>query len=102
MRINLPKTKQIKIIEKRMRVYHGYAFPAKLRIEIRSNQSPIEYLGTLVHELLHIAFPDMSETKIDAIARMITYHLWRQGYRRKGKSQRHRYSRKRTPVDEES
>jgi hypothetical protein len=96
MRINLPKTKQIKIIEKRMRVYHGYAFPAKLRIEIRSNQSPIEYLGTLVHELLHIAFPDMSETKIDAIARMITYHLWRQGYRRKGKSQRHRHARKRT------
>ena len=39
-----------------------------------------------MHELLHIAFPDMSETKIDAIARMITYHLWRQGYRRKGKA----------------
>jgi hypothetical protein len=96
MRINIPKTRKIRIIEKRMRVYHGYAFPNKLRIEIRTNQTPVEYLGTLVHELLHIAFPDMSETKIDAIARMITFHLWKQGYRRKGKTQRHRNSRKRT------
>jgi hypothetical protein len=24
----------------------------------------------------------MSESKIDALARVITYHLWRQGYRR--------------------
>lgn len=101
MRINLPRTKDIKIIEKRMRIYHGYAFPAKLRIEIRSNQSPIEYLGTLVHELLHIAFPDMGETKVDAIARMLTYHLWRQGYRRRGQSQRHRSARHRRPASDD-
>lgn len=97
MRINIPKTKKIRIIEKKMRVYHGYAFPNKLRIEIRTNQTQVEYLGTLVHELLHIAFPDMSESKIDAIARMITFHLWKQGYRRKSKTQRHRNSRKREP-----
>lgn len=82
MKINIPKTKKIRIIEKRMRVYHGYAFPKKLRIEIRSNQTPVEYLGTLVHELLHICFPDMGETQVDSVARVITYHLWRQGYRR--------------------
>jgi hypothetical protein len=82
VRINVPKARQINIIERPMRIYHGYAFPTKNRIEIRSNQTPVEYLGTLVHELLHLCFPDMSESKIDALARVITYHLWRQGYRR--------------------
>jgi hypothetical protein len=95
MKHQLPKTKQIRIVEKPMRIYHGYAWPSKQLIEIRSNQTPVEYLGTLVHELLHLCFPDMGETKVDAIARTITYHLWRQGYRRQGKHQRGRNARRR-------
>jgi hypothetical protein len=88
VRINVPKAKQIQIVERRMRVYHGYAFPRQLRVEIRSNQTPVEYLGTLVHELMHLCFPDLCESKIDGIARVITYHLWRQGYRRQPGRQR--------------
>lgn len=95
MKHQLPKTKDIQIIERPMRVYHGYAFPRANRIEIRTNQTPVEYLGTLVHELLHICFPEMSESKVDAIARTITYHLWRQGYRRQHKHQRGRNARRR-------
>ena len=93
----MPKTTSVQIVEKPMRVYHGYAFPRAGRIEIRTNQTPVEYLGTLVHELLHMAFPDWSEPQIDAVARFLSYHLWRQGYRRKGKSERHRNARKRIP-----
>lgn len=100
MRVNTGKTKQIRIIEKRMRTYHGYAFPEKLRIEIRTNQTPVEFLGTLVHELMHICFPDLSESKVDGVSRTITYHLWKMGYRRRGSNQRHKNSRKRSdPVD---
>lgn len=88
MKINVPKARQIRIVERPMRVYHGYAFPTKMRIEIRSNQSPVEYLGTLVHELMHLCFPDLCESKVDQISRVITYQLWRQGYRRQPGRQR--------------
>ena len=93
----MPKTTSVKIIERPMRVYRGYAFPKSGRIEITTNQTPVEYLGTLVHELLHMAFPDWSEPQVDAVARFLSYHLWRQGYRRQGKHQRGRNSRRRVP-----
>lgn len=96
----MPKARSVEIIERPMRIYHGYAFPRVGRIELRTNQTPVEYLGTLIHELLHLAFPDWSEPQIDAVARFLTYHVWRQGYRRQGKSQRHRNSRKRIPKTE--
>ena len=51
-------------------------------IAIDPRQPPREYLDTLVHESLHIAFPKMSEREIISASRTISGTLWRQNYRK--------------------
>lgn len=53
-------------------------------IEIDPRLSPRDYLGTLVHEALHRAYPEMDEDEEDVIygESVITEVLWRMNYRR--------------------
>ena len=51
-------------------------------IEIDDRQSPREWLSTLVHEALHVAFPGMDERAVGAAERRIADILWRAGVRR--------------------
>lgn len=76
------KLKKIKVQERKLRNYLGYAYPSKNLIELDPDQKPRQYLDTLIHEILHIMYPDDSETKISRNASTITHHIWKKGYRR--------------------
>lgn len=51
-------------------------------IELDPRQKPKEYLNTLIHELIHLAFPDMPETKVRKGANLVAHHVWKQKYRK--------------------
>lgn len=51
-------------------------------IEIDPRQTPQDFLDTLVHEILHHQFPDLSEDAVLRVAPVIARTLWAQGYRR--------------------
>jgi len=76
------KLKKIKVQERRLNKYLGYAYPEHNLVEITPNQRPRQYLDTLIHELLHVMYPEDSETKISRNASTITHHIWKKGYRR--------------------
>jgi Zn-dependent peptidase ImmA (M78 family) len=73
--------KKIKIVEKNIRAY-GYAYPDFNLIEISPNQTDKQYMDTLIHELLHLLYPEDSESKVSKNAATIRYHLWQKGFRR--------------------
>lgn len=51
-------------------------------IEVDPRLKPYDFLGTVVHELIHSADLRLSETTVDRLARRVTAGLWRCGYRR--------------------
>lgn len=51
-------------------------------IEIDPRQTPKGYLGTLVHEALHEAYPDLEEDDVLRGDAILTEALWRMNYRR--------------------
>jgi hypothetical protein len=77
--------KDIKLVERNLRYYWGYAYPTVRRIEISTNLTDKQYMDTLIHEILHVLYPKDSETKISKNASTIRYYLWKQGYRRNNK-----------------
>jgi hypothetical protein len=60
----------------------GQAFPEDGLIEIDPRLEPRQWLSTLVHEALHIAFPEADERSVARAERIITRILWRAGTRR--------------------
>lgn len=60
----------------------GQAFPEDGLIEIDPRLKPRQWLSTLVHEAVHIAFPDADERSVARAERIITRILWRAGIRR--------------------
>lgn len=51
-------------------------------IHVDPRQRPKYYMGTLIHEKLHLLFPDLSEKKILALERELRDLLWTNGYRK--------------------
>lgn len=76
------KITKIKITERKLRRYFGYAYPYLNKIELKVGMRDKTYLGTLVHEILHILYPEDSETKISQYAATLTHYIWKKGYRR--------------------
>jgi hypothetical protein len=74
--------KDIKLVERNLRYYWGYAYPTVRRIEISTNLTDKQYMDTLIHEILHVLYPKDSESKISKNASTIRYYLWKQGFRR--------------------
>lgn len=60
----------------------GQAFPEDGLIEIDPRLKPRQWLSTLVHEAVHMAFPDAEERSVARAERVITRILWRAGIRR--------------------
>ncbi len=76
-----------KVVEKKLGRYKAYAIiPAPLtrksRIEIDPRQKPKSYLNSLIHEKLHLIFPDWSESKVNKTASQLTNFLWENNYRK--------------------
>jgi len=74
---------QTKIIEKK--IPHpdklGLCFPSGL-IQIDPRQLEDDFLTTVVHELLHREFPDLSEDAVERVGVAMGKSLWKLGYRR--------------------
>ena len=51
-------------------------------IEIDPRQDARMYLDTLIHELLHLTLPDLSEKTVRKSARILTSGICQQNYRR--------------------
>lgn len=51
-------------------------------IRIAQGQSEEEELDTLIHELLHAAYPDLEESAIHQTAEAVAGVLWRLGWRK--------------------
>lgn len=77
------KLTKIKVRERKLRKYLGYAYTDDGMVDIDPNQTPRQYLDTLIHEILHILYPKDSETRISRNASTITHHIWKKNYRRK-------------------
>jgi hypothetical protein len=74
--------RKIKIVKRVLKQYWGYAYPDLDKIEIDPRLRSRRYLNTLIHEILHILYPDDSETKISNNADTITHYIWKDNYRR--------------------
>lgn len=74
-----------KVVERKLGRHKalGMAYDDKKLIEIdprhRTNKS---YMDTLIHEALHIALPEMSETRVKKVTRIIRDVMWDAGYRK--------------------
>lgn len=51
-------------------------------IEIDPRLPSKEYLGTLIHELLHNVLPGLSEDQVEQIERVMTDAIWKRRFRR--------------------
>lgn len=87
--MNQRKKKDIKVEAKKLgrRRYKGYqiigwAEEGTNKIEIDSRLKKLQRLQTIIHEILHLAFPAASESEILKAEKMIGNTLWKQGYRR--------------------
>ena len=60
---------------------YGQCYADENLIEIDSRLTGKTHLNTLIHESLHAANPDWSETKVNTLAYFLAEILWAQNYR---------------------
>lgn len=79
-----PKFKPIKIIERKLgkEQAYGQAYKENRIIELDKRLSHPYRLEVIVHELLHVAYPWMTEEQVEDGAPQIAEALWRDRYRR--------------------
>ena len=76
--------RKVTVIERKLKRERsvGQVFLEDRIIEIDPRQKPREWLSTLIHEALHVAFPDMDEAPVAAAEKKIAAILWQNGVRR--------------------
>lgn len=62
--------------------YYGFSYPETGIIEIDPRLKSRTYLGTIIHEALHIFFPEMSEDKVNDMGNELTKLIWDKNFRR--------------------
>lgn len=76
--------KTLKVVEKKLgreRAW-GQAYKGEMMIEIDPRLGSKERLKVLLHEALHIHFPDMSETAVDKASIFLGNVVWEDQYRK--------------------
>ncbi len=83
------KPRKTKIVEVKLgrhrvggRGVYGFALKDRNRILIDPRQRGRTYLDTIIHEKLHLMFPEWSERRVIRTARELTTMLWNHSYRR--------------------
>lgn len=76
--------KKVPVIEKKLGRdgVHGWAYMKPPRVEIDSRLRGKKQQEILLHELLHIALPQLAEETITETAIFLSDHTWRFGLRR--------------------
>jgi len=72
-----------KIYYKKLVKVWGYAHTDKNIIELSHKLKGRKHLEILLHEIIHIYFPDYDEESVKEYAKAMSLLIWRQGYRRK-------------------
>jgi predicted SprT family Zn-dependent metalloprotease len=79
-----------KVVYKRLRTAWGYAYINQNKIALWNKLKDPKYakkhLEILIHEKLHIMYPDMDETAIERDGKDLSNFLWDQGCRIKNDS----------------
>ena len=75
-------SRRVVVTERTLRALWGYCDPDTGNVVIARGIAGKDRLGTLVHELLHVALPATAEEEVERITAVLTTVLWRQGYRR--------------------
>lgn len=85
----MKKPKKTKVVEMKLGRHkvngynvYGFALKDRNRILIDPRQKGRTYMDTIIHEKLHLLFPEWSESKVMRAAREITSLLWSHSYRR--------------------
>lgn len=78
------RKRKIKIQEKKLgrEKAYGMCYEGKNEIIVDPRQDSKEYMNTVIHESLHVLFPDWSETKVIKISNTLTNTLWECDYRK--------------------
>lgn len=71
-----------KVVYKRLKRAWGYAYIHLDKIELYDKLKGRKHLEILIHEKLHLMFPDLDEQAIIRHAKELSSLLWKQDYRR--------------------
>jgi hypothetical protein len=71
-----------KVVYKRLKRAWGYAYIHQDKIELYDKLKGRKHLEILIHEKLHLMFPDLDEKAIVRHSRELSSLLWNQDYRR--------------------
>jgi hypothetical protein len=71
-----------KVQYKRLRKYWGWAYVHEDKIELYHKLKGKKHLEILLHEKLHLLFPDHDEKAIQRISKDMCNVLWKDGYRK--------------------
>lgn len=78
------QTSEVKVIERKLgreNVY-GLADIDNKIIELDPRMKPKKYMEILLHEKLHLLFPDWSENKVNKTAKALGKLMWDNKYRK--------------------
>ena len=70
-----------KVVYKRLRTHWGWAHIAENKIELYHKLKGKKHLEILLHEKLHLMFPDHDEKAILRFSKDMCQVLWDEGYR---------------------
>lgn len=76
------KSTKLQIVERKLGREGAYGQYYDGVIEIDPRLDAFEYLDTLIHEMLHHHFPDLSEEDVTEIATKMATQIWRKNYRK--------------------
>lgn len=70
-----------KVVYKKLRTAWGYAYLNQNKIELHNKMKGKKHLEILLHEKLHLLFPDLDETAVKRYGKDMCEMIWKQGYR---------------------
>ena len=70
-----------RVVYKRLRKVWGYALIGEDKIELYHKLKGKKHLEIIIHEKLHLLYPDLDEKAIKRDAKSICNLLWNEGYR---------------------
>lgn len=76
----MPRSKT-RVVYKRLRNYWGYALINENKIELYQGLRGKKHLEILLHEKIHLLFPDLDEKAVLRIGKDMSDLLWKEGYR---------------------
>jgi hypothetical protein len=80
----MAKPRRIKVVYKKIGQTKawGWAYLKKNMIEVEERLKGKKQMEIIIHECMHILFPDAEEEEVETKAAALTNTLWHEGYRK--------------------